>query len=71
MVKLIHNQSTVLHPTHMQVYGGAKYHAFWDRHLLYVLFVITTSVHVSGSYNLSAAGVGLVPVIFPSSPTLH
>ena len=62
MVKLLQSQSTVSHPTHMQVYGGSNCQAFGDKHLFYALFVITTSVHVADGYTFSAASVGFLPV---------
>ena len=70
MVKLLHSQSTVSHTTQMQVDGGANCHDFWDKHLFYVLFYRTTSVHVSGRSIFSVSGVGLVLVMLPGSPTL-
>ena len=64
MVKLLHSQSTVSHPTQMQVDGGANCHDFWDKHIFYVLFIRTTSVHFDGGSNFSDTGVGLVPFMF-------
>ena len=55
----------------MRVYGGANCRDFYDEHLFNVLFVRPNSVHVSGGSTFSAAGVGLVPVMFPGSSTLH
>ena len=55
----------------MWVDGGANFHYFWDKHLFYVLFVIPTSVHVSGGYNLSADCIVMVPVMLPGYMTLH
>ena len=50
---------------------GANCRAYWDKHLLYILFGRHTSVRVSGSSTFSATDVGLVPIMLPGSPTLH
>ena len=55
----------------MQFYRGVNCHTFWDNLLFYVLFVRPTSVHVAGGSTISAAGVGLVPVVLPGYPTIH
>ena len=55
----------------MRVDGGDNCHAFGDEHLLYILFVRPNSVHVYDSSTLLDDGVGLVPFMFPGSPTLH
>ena len=55
----------------MRVYGGDNYHAFWDKHLFYVLFVRPTSIYVYGGPTFSDDGVGLVPIILPGSPKLY
>ena len=55
----------------MLVDGGLDCRDFLDKHLFYILFGSLTSVHVSGGSTLSAAGVVLIPVMFPGYPTLH
>ena len=49
----------------MRVDGGANWHNFGYKNQFYVLFVRPASVHVAGGSILSAAGVGLVPVVSP------
>ena len=71
MVKIFQYQSPLSHTTHMRVDRGANCHVFWDDLLFYVLFVRPTYVHVAGGSTFSADGVGLVPVTFPGSLTLH
>ena len=71
MVNLLQHQPTVSHVTQMRVDGGANCRDFWDKHLLYVLFVRPTSVHVSDGSTFSAAGVGLVPLMLPGFLTFH
>ena len=71
MLNLLQSQSTLSHPTHMRVDGGSSCHAFGDKHLFNVLFVRPTDVHFSGGSTFSAAGMGLVPFMFPGFPTLH
>ena len=51
--------------------GGANCQDCWDNQLFYILFVRPTSLHVSGGSKSSATGVGLIPVMFPGSLTLH
>ena len=55
----------------MRVDGGSNCRYFWYKHLFYILFVRPISVHVSGVFTFSTDGMGLVPVKFPSSHTLH
>ena len=71
MLKLLQYQSTVSHPTQMQVDGGDNYNYFGNKHLVYVLFVKPTSVYVTGGSIFSDSIAGLVPVMFPGPPTLH
>ena len=55
----------------MRVDGGDNCHAFWDKHLFYILFFIPTSVHVAGGSTFSTTVVGLIFVMLPGYPTLH
>ena len=71
MVNLIQCQSTASHPIQMRVYGGSNFCAFGFKHLFYLLFVGPTYVHVSGGSTFSDSVVGLVPVLFTGSLTLH
>ena len=48
MVKLLQWQSIISNPNQMTVDGGDNFHYFGYKHLFYILFVIPTSVHVSG-----------------------
>ena len=71
MVNLLQSQSTVSHPSWMQVYVGANCHAFWDKNLCYALFVRTTSVHVECGSPFSVDGIVMLSIIFTGSLTLH
>ena len=55
----------------MRVGGGSNCHEFGDKHIFYVLYVIPISVFDAGGSNFSDAGMGLVPIMFPGSTTLH
>ena len=71
MVKLIQCHSTVSFPTKIRVDGGSYCRAFCDKHLFYVLFFWPTYFQVSSSSTFLDAGVGLVPVNFLVTHTLH
>ena len=71
MFNILQFQSTVSHPTQMQVDGGANFHTFGGKHLFYILFVIPNYDHVAGGSTFLDYGVVLVPVKFPGYHTLH
>ena len=55
----------------MCVYGGDKCHDFWDKHLLYVLFIHNNYVQIYGGSTFSTASMGPDPVKLPGSNKLH
>ena len=56
MSNTLHPQSTVSHLNKIKVDGWANCHAFWYKHIFYVLFVRPNSIHVSGGSTLSGRG---------------
>ena len=55
----------------MKVDGGTNCHAFWDKQLLYVIFIRLTSFNVSGGFTFLASDVGLLSINLPGYPTLQ